>query len=159
MANTGRRSRQRLSFPPVQEQTEDELSNCSLCSGCYTSLYEPQAWRSEQAQQIAKSLRIWPDKCICRLCKDDITRLVKNPSHTPRWGKKCSVKCCMPGRDAPSFTQSKIVSQEQLNTISPLGVLYHQMYQSQPHCANIITILYIIHCNQSKVTVLPVAHH
>ena len=107
MANTGRRIRRRLSFPPVQEQTEDELSNCALCSGCYTSLYEPQTWRNEQAQQIVKSLCIWPDKRICRLCKDDITRLVKNPSHTPRWGEKCGVKCCMPGCDAPSFTQSK----------------------------------------------------
>ena len=41
----------------------------------------------------------------------------------------------------------------------PLGALYHEMYQFQPHCANIITILYIKHCNQSKVTVLPVARH
>ena len=91
----------------LQEQTEDGLSNCALCSGCYTLLYEPQTWRNEQAQQIAKSLHIWPDKRICRLCEDDITRLVKNHSHIPRWGGKCGVKCCMPGCDAPSFTQSK----------------------------------------------------
>ena len=52
------------------------------------------------------------------ICKDDITRLVKNPSHTPRWEKKSGVKCCMPGCDVPSFTQSKIASQEQLNAIS-----------------------------------------
>ena len=50
---------------------------------------------------------IWPDKCICHLYKDDITRPVKNPSHTPRWAEKCGVKCCMPGCDSPSFTQSK----------------------------------------------------
>ena len=87
MANTGGRSHQRVSFPPVQEQTKDELSNCALCSGCYTSLYEPQAWRNEQAQQIAKSLCVWPDKCICHVCKDNTSRPVKNPSHTPRWGE------------------------------------------------------------------------
>ena len=118
MANTGGRSCRRLSFPPVQEQTENELSNCALCSGYHTSLYEPQTWRNEQAQQIAKSLHIWPDKRVCRPCKDDITRLVKNPSHTPRWGKKSGVKCRMPECDVPSFTQSKIASQEQLNVIS-----------------------------------------
>ena len=104
MANTGGRSHRRLSFPPVQEQTEDEISNCALCSDFCTSLYKPQAWRNEQAQQIAKSLCIWPDKRICRVCEDDITRPVKNPSHTPRWGK---MWCEMPGCDAPSFTQSK----------------------------------------------------
>ena len=75
MANAGGRSCRRLSFPPVHEQTENELSNCALCSGYHTSLYERQTWRNEQAQQIAKSLHIWPDKRVCRPCKDDITRL------------------------------------------------------------------------------------
>ena len=112
------------------------------------SLYEPQTWRNHQAQQIAKSLHIWPDKLVCCLGKDNITRLVKNPSHTPRWEEKSGVKCCMSRCDVPSFTQSKIASQEQVNVIShTTGALYHQMYQSQPHWANIIIILYIKHCN------------
>ena len=99
-------------------KTEEQLSNCALCSGRHTSLYEPQTWRNEQAQQIAKSIHIWPDKCICRPCKDDITRLVKNPSHTPRWEKQSSMKCCMLGCDVPSFVQSKIASQEELNSVA-----------------------------------------
>ena len=43
---------------------------------------------------------IIPESCICQLCRDDVTKLISNPSHVPRWRKVkdkqwCSVsECC-----------------------------------------------------------------
>lgn len=36
-------------------------------------------------------LNILPDSCICRLCRDDLSKL-GNEGHTPRW-RKINIKC------------------------------------------------------------------
>ena len=83
------RSRRSLTFPPASEESKRQHGNqCALCLGQHTQLSTPQTWKSVQAQQVALRLHIEQYSPVCRLCRDDITRLVSNPEHVPRWEKQ-----------------------------------------------------------------------
>ena len=100
-------SRRQLSF-----SEQDRNLICELCH-CYNSqLSSPSAWKDEQARTYVLSLKV-PLACgICRPCRDDVTRILANPSHVPRWKKgKSSSKisnCCVLG--CSSVTLSAVSS-------------------------------------------------
>ena len=104
-------SRRQLSF-----SGGDKDSICQLCQ-CYSSqLSSPCAWRSDQARSYVLSLQV-PSAClICRPCRDDVTRVLANPCHVPRWrkGKTCtkSSNCCVLGCSSVTFAASTTQVQE-----------------------------------------------
>ena len=91
-------SRQRL-FPSKLE-LEEPGEVCGLCgktSVRYTSKYP--TWKNKLSQQCVQSLGVDTHSPICRACRDDVSRLVKNPAFTPRWEKekqneKCIIRSC-----------------------------------------------------------------
>ena len=114
----GGRSRRKLSFPPIPEDRDEQSVTCALCHGQHSQLSEPQSWKNEQARTVIRSLEMAPDCRICRPCRNDITRLTKNPDHQPRWAKQQQSVCCLPGCTEPTFSHSKMATQEQLGLIA-----------------------------------------
>lgn len=149
-----RSSGRRRLFPP-EGSTEPEVSSlyCSLCSGQHQQLSLPCTWKSEPAQLLARSLQLDLDKPVCHPCRDDISRLLKNLQHQPRWAKVRNKSCCMPGCSRVMFAQSNIASQnssrpltndtehetQSLPTPAPLckahyQALYNELQPTQTHC-------------------------
>ena len=85
------RCRHQISFSRESEETDQQgTTQCGLCQGHHAQMSEPRTWKSEQAQLTARTLNIETSQIVCRPCRDDITRLAKNP----RWIRKLSV-CSM----------------------------------------------------------------
>ena len=58
---------------------------CKLCQCHNSHLSPPASWRNEQARSYVLSLKVPSDMLICRLCRDDVTSVLVNPCHVPRW--------------------------------------------------------------------------
>ena len=86
---------------------------------------------------------------VCQLCCNDIHRLIKSASITPRWEKGGTrPKCCISNCHATSFATSKIATSEQISQIFPCSNIpcptplckwhYHSVYNTiqseQTHC-------------------------
>ncbi len=116
----------------------------------------PQTWRRAQAQQVALHLHLQPSSPVCRLCRDDITRLANNPQHVPRWEKhkeKCT--CCVPRCSNTAFVQSRVATSEEVANVlgcpnapypTPLckhhyHLLYNTLQPTQTHCCSCETPL------------------
>ena len=118
MAKGGKNWR-KLSYPPITERERDEpFRTSALCHGQYSQMSEPKSWKNKQAQAIIRSLQLAPDCHISHPCRNDITRLTKNPDHQPRWAKPPQSVCCLPGCNETTFSQSKMATQDQLGLIS-----------------------------------------
>ena len=84
------KSRRQLSFVPTSEnKATDEGKKCALCYNPHTQLSAPMSWKNIEAQKLAlTSLSLMHQCLVCRLCRDDIGRMVKNPHIKPRWEKR-----------------------------------------------------------------------
>ena len=53
---------------------------------------------------------ITQDDVVCRPCRDDVRRVMTNPSHSPRWEKvkHDAIKCCVKDCPGTCFVHSKI---------------------------------------------------
>ena len=75
---------------------------CHLCQGSHTHISSPREWKNEHAQRYVLSIGMSADSLVCRPCRQDVTRVVTDPGHTPRWGRDvgtrlknlCSVLNC-----------------------------------------------------------------
>ena len=77
---------------------------------------------------------------VCQLCCNDIHRLIKSVSITPRSEKGGTrPKCCISNCHATSFATSKIATSEQISE-SFHALIFHALY----HCVSGITILCMI---------------
>ena len=78
---------------------EDSEALCSLCQGRHINMTIPENWTSEPSLQIISSLGVQLSAPICMACRKDVSRLVNNSSHLPRWEKKTSssvkIQCCI----------------------------------------------------------------
>ena len=148
------KSRRRLTFsPPVEEQESKQGNICTLCLTPHTQLSAPASWKNLYAQQVAcAQLRLPQQSLVCRLCRDDIGKLIKNPERTPRWvkgGRKTN--CCIPSCSNTAFVKSKIATNQQTAHILKLETEedipyptplckqhYHAIYDAlqnkQTHC-------------------------
>ena len=135
---------------PKKLTSREPHMQCGLCQGHHAQMSEPRTWKSEQAQLTARTLNIETSLIVCHPCRDDITRLAKNPNHHPRWISKLSV-CSM--QDCKMTSKTKC-SLEQLISIADTvrchippsvtiltpfcKVYYHLVYNAlqpqQTHC-------------------------
>ena len=66
-------------------------------------------------RSFAKERGINEGDSVCRPCRDDVRRCVKNPMYKPRWEKSTqSVKCCILHCNNYSFAMSKLDINEKL---------------------------------------------
>ena len=53
------------------------------------------SWKDKLSQRCIQSLGVDMHSPICRACRDDVSRLVKNPAFTPRWAKEKQKENCI----------------------------------------------------------------
>jgi len=114
------KSRRRLLFSPSVEETGSQQgTTCHLCLAPHIQLSAPESWKNAHAKQIALTeLHLSKQSLVCRLCRDDISKVVRNPAHTPRWVKVArKTNCCVPTCSRSAFVHSKIASSEQTRNI------------------------------------------
>ena len=144
-------SRRRLSFG-AKEVDENQGNTCALCNSQSAKVSTPYTWKNERAQLVARSLCLSSDQTVCQACRGDIRRLIQNPDHVPRWTRqKTHTQCCVPGCKETLFTQTQIVSEEQISLALGISITppipiptplckghYHTIYKSlqptQSHC-------------------------
>ena len=95
---------------------------CILCKqGNQSKYFHPKSWKDpslfERLRQSEPSLDILPESCICRPCRDDLSKL-GNKGHVPRWRKKSSKEiCCVPGCTNPSFRVTQVAGKATLEQL------------------------------------------
>ena len=135
------RSRRQLSFTAVAEKTE-EGNECTLCLSGHTQLSSPESWKGILAKEYAYSqLHLTQQSLVCQLCRDDIRKLLMDPSSTPRWKKMGEkVKWCIHMCTNKAHVRTKLFTREQVaqafhseNVPFPTPMCknhYHVMYDS-----------------------------
>ena len=146
-------SRRRL-FASEDDDDDTGTKLCSLCGKKHCQLSLPLSWKSESAQLLVRSLQVDVESYVCRPCRDDITRLLHNPDHKPRWAKERNAVCCMPGCNEKIFAHYKNVMQDNLLRIvsKTTRKQFRLPYQSQHPCVRHITTLCTMNCNKHKHT-------
>ena len=79
---------------------ETVIPSCQLCNSHHHQLSSPAEWKSEEARAYVFSLQVSPQSLVCRPCRKDVTRVLANSKHTPRWAKNSSPvehvhNCCV----------------------------------------------------------------
>ena len=97
---SNRRSKRRLSFEDTQV--------CSLCMNCHQLMSKPAEWKNEDARAFVDTLIEESECLVCRLCRNDITRVLSNDSYIPRWEeKKEKSSCCVSDCESVAFASRK----------------------------------------------------
>ena len=126
------------------------------CALLHTPRYQSLAHgKNLQAQDITLTqLSLTLMSRVCQLCCNDIHRLIKSVSITPRWEKGGTrPKCCISNCHAPSFATSKIATSEQISQIFPCSNI-----PCLHHCVSGITILCMIQFSPNKHIASPATH-
>ena len=77
--------RRRLSFTGMSRDESGESDRiCKLCRSHHHQLSTPSQLRNEDVRRFVISLQVQSDGVICKPCKDDVTRVLANPSRIPR---------------------------------------------------------------------------
>ena len=77
--------------PPVDTKA------CSLCHGTF-QLSSPSKWRNGEAYRYFLSLNVPRGGVVCITCRRDISRVLSDPNHTPRWIQPSrKTACCVDG--------------------------------------------------------------
>lgn len=102
-------------FHQCLKKRDEQSKICTLCHGQHSQILEQKSCKNELAQTITKSLQMALDCLILYQCGNDMTKLVRNSDHLPRWAKPPQSICCLPGC---IFTQSKMATQALLALIA-----------------------------------------
>ena len=92
---------------------------CILCKqGNLSKYFHPKSWKNkallDQLRELEPSIAIQLDSCICRPCRDDISKIT-NHGFVPRWRKvKRSQHCYVPGCSDSVQRVTKLVDKETL---------------------------------------------
>ena len=129
---------------------------CCLCRGHHLITSSPSHWADEAAIRYIAALNVPEDGVVCKTCRQDIKRVLDNPSRTPRWIKTPLVHknaCCIEGCLETTFSSLQRSADEiqtaaqqfQLQIAAPTPIPaplckhhYHEMYNhiepTQRHC-------------------------
>ena len=92
---------------------------CLLCKqGNVLKYVHPKSWKNEhllsRLRQYEPSLDVQPDSCICRLCRDDISK-IDDDNFMPRWRKNNQKnKCFLPDCTNISSKTTQLVDYSRL---------------------------------------------
>ena len=75
-------SRRRLEFDGIED------SSCELCVCWHTQMSSPSQCRNEWARELAASFQVNKDSLVCRPCRQDVSRMLTDHTHVPRWRKR-----------------------------------------------------------------------
>ena len=100
---------------------------CILCKeGNHSKYFHPKSWKDSNLVDILRKrephINIQPDSCICRLCKDDVSK-IHNADYVPRWNrakKQEYANCFIPGCNNSVHRVTKLVDKQSLCGFSEL---------------------------------------
>ena len=91
----------------------DESTRCELCNGKHALMSFPEQWTSHRAREFVLSQGVSLLKLICQPCRNDISRVLNNPTYKPRWEKSGkAVVCCVQGCKEHVIACSKMITKE-----------------------------------------------
>ena len=93
-----------------QETPVTEVRLCTLCESKHAHMSAPSTWKNERARLLARELNVPSDGEICRSYRDDISRLLRDFEHKPRWNKQENKICSMPEYDEVAFAKTNIAT-------------------------------------------------
>ena len=117
MSVSTRSSRRRLSYGSDQaDEHSSPAAVCALCQLNHTHVSQVCTWQNTQARDVVAEYGITQDDVVCRPCRDDVRRVMTNPSHSPRWEKvkHDAIKCCVKDCPGTCFVHSKINTVKQV---------------------------------------------
>ena len=99
MSMTTRSSRRWLSYGLEETSEQSSSTKCALCKVTHSHMSQVQTWKDTKACDLVTKIGIALNDMVCRPCRDDVRRVLADPSHSPRWKKtnkliKCCVKSC-----------------------------------------------------------------
>ena len=147
-ANRTRKNSRRQLFFTGTSRIVDVGRSCKLCHTHHHQLSTPAEWRNEEARKFVVSLHVQSDALICKRCKDDVTRVLANPSHIPRWrkgGVTGKDKCCITLCSQSVFAHGRLGSSEQMQgalDIAGLQVSTDTMPVPTPFCKHHYHLVY-----------------
>ena len=153
----GKSSRRRLSFGNCKEDGEV----CGLCQKHHSQV--SKEWKSEEARSVVLSLQVSLNTFVCRLCRQDVNKVLSDKLYVPRWrkGSKLSA-CCVMDCTGDVFATLHKASSDQIQAAFEAGELrssesripvptplckhhYHQVFNyiqpTQTHCVTCGTSL------------------
>ena len=78
----------------------------------------PAQWLDKDARELVLSSQVPSDSFVCRLCTDDVARVLENPSHVSKWRKKQGQsKCCISTCNKTVFVATRIASSEIMKSV------------------------------------------
>ena len=87
-----------------------------LCGqGNQSKYFHPKTWKHSnllaQLQPVEPAANIQPESCLCRPCRDDVSR-IHNANLIPRWRKtnQTKLQCCHPGCGNTSYKTTKLAT-------------------------------------------------
>ena len=78
----------------------------------------PSTWKNERARLLTRELNVPSDGEVCRACRDDISHVLKDSEHKPRWNKQEDKICSMPECNEVVFAKTNIATREQLDSLA-----------------------------------------
>ena len=126
----------------------DEQVSCYLCHGhTQAKLTSPLQWKNDDARKYAATIINMPeDSLVCPACRKDITRVLSDSSHVPRWTKLSSEKeCCVQECTSnvfASFQKTTSVEMEQVFNSVGLKCSYPSVPVPVPLCTHHYHLLY-----------------
>ena len=81
-----------------------------LSVGLHSHFSTPSSWKSKEAHSLALSFQVQTDSHVCRPCRDDLDRILRDPVHVPRLRKETKRECCIDNCRDISFVSSHIVN-------------------------------------------------
>ena len=97
------------------------------CNYCTVSYCLSEFRQYSYSRQIAMSLQLSAHSLVCRPCRNDTTRLTKDPDHHPRWEKCQITECVIPECKNTFFSNCSIPSEDILQCLT-LTLLMHVHY-------------------------------
>ena len=92
------------------------------------------------------SLNISGESLVCRSCRDDVTRVLSNSSHVPKWRKvgveTSDIYCCVKHCTHYSFTQTNMGSSDELKHVQQIEFAYDTIPTPTPLCKSHYHVLY-----------------
>ena len=80
----------------METKAESSKGSCKLCEKHHQHMSTPAQWRNKRVQELATKLDISDEDMVCQLYRQDISKMISTPNHTPRWKKTVEHKqCCV----------------------------------------------------------------
>ena len=97
---------------------------CGLCQKHHSQVSIPAHWKSEEARSVVLSLQVSLNTFVCRLCRQDVNKVLSDKSYVPRWrkGSKLSA-CCVMDCTGDVFATLHKASSDQIQAAFEAGEL------------------------------------